>query len=215
MESQSKNAQPATFFIGTYGFGMTKAFITKRAENLQDSFRVMFYENPFIQVLGVPDGYVAGYEDWTHARHVTILNSCPKHKLTFLKVELSADALARLQKDGHIKSVKDTPKQIWSVNPFELLKLEAPDVTFTVLGPTAFEAVSLDEFALPEKLVAELRSMRVDCLQSLLPEMARETDAYKEMLEKYDVDFSLLFQKLLDRALQLTDYERAAQLELF
>ncbi len=64
-----------------------------------------------------------GYEDWTHARHVTNLNGCKRHLIALLKVELDADALERLRTEGSIKNVGASSKQIWQVIPAKLLKV--------------------------------------------------------------------------------------------
>lgn len=210
----SKTQSRVTFFIGTYGYGITHDFVDKRAEHLRDSFRALFFDNPFLQIAGAPSGFVMGYEDWTHARHVTNLNGCKRHLITLLKVELDADALERLQAQGKIKNVVASPKQIWQVNPYELLKVADTELTVSVLASTAHPAVSLEEFALPEALLAELKAARTDCLQSLIVSMATYSKDYKKLLKAHEVDFDELFARLSDRARELSDEERKLLVEL-
>lgn len=214
MNKTSSRTQAVTLYVGTYGYGVTCDFIARRNENLQDNFRAMLFDNPFIQLLGVPNGFVMGYGDWTHARHVTNINGCKRHCISLLKVELSADAFARLQSEGHIKNVAKAPKLICQVNPFELLKVADSEVAYTVLAPTNYAAVTLDEFKLPEALVAELKSARTDCLQSLIVELATNQPAYEERFAAHSLDFGEFFKKMTARARELPAKEILALLEL-
>jgi len=214
MKTAMSPSEPVTLFIGTYGYGVTQDLINKRGEDLQDSFRFMFFDNPFIQLGGVPNGFVMGYEDWTHARHVTHLNGCRKHRISLLKVELNSDTLVRLQSEGHIKNVVETGKRIWQVNPFEVLKAVGSAVTFSVLAPTGYPAVSLDEFKLPEPLVVELRSARSDCLQSLFVELLVNQAAYTELFARHSVNFAEFFKKLAETVRRLSNEELEVLVDL-
>ncbi len=214
METSKPQSERVTFFIGTYGFGITNEFVAKRAEHLRDTFRALFFDNPFIQVSGAPNGFVMGYEDCGHARHVTMLNGCKRHLIAFIKVELTVSALEGLQAEGSIKNVGAAPKQIWQVIPAKLLKVADADVTFTVLAPTAHPAVSLDEFALPEALLKDLKSARTDCVQSLVVSMGLNPKDYKKSLAEHQVDFDELFEKLTSRVRELSEEERKALVEL-
>lgn len=208
MDATKSPSQRVTFFIGTYGFGVTQDYVAKRAEHLRDTFRAIFFDNPFIQVAGSPSGFVMGYEDWTHARHVTNLNGCKRHLIALLKVELDAEALERLRSEGSIKNVAASPKQIWQVIPAKLLKVADTQVTFTVLAPTAFPAVSLDGFGLPEALLGELKAARTDCMQSLFVSMVAFSKDYKKLLAAHEVDYDELFAKLSACVRDLSAEER-------
>lgn len=214
MDTTKPPSERVTFFIGTYGYGVTEDFVAKRAEHLRDSFRALFFDNPFIQVAGSPSGFVMGYEDWTHARHVTNLNGCKRHLIALLKVELSVEALERLQAEGAIKNVVATPKQIWQVIPAKLLKVANTEATVTVLAPTAHQAVKLDEFELPEALVGELKAARTDCMQSLFVSMAVYSKDYKKLLAAHGVDFDDLFARISARARELSAEERELLFQL-
>ncbi|MCC7529530.1 MAG: hypothetical protein IT342_13485 [Candidatus Melainabacteria bacterium] len=214
MDTAKSSSDQVTLFIGTYGYGVTQDFVAKRSEHLRDSFRAIFFDNPFIQIAGAPSGFVMGYEDWAHARHVTNLNGCKRHLIALLKVELDADALERLQAEGAIKNVAASPKQIWQVIAAKLLKVPDAQVTFTVLAPTAFPAVSLDGFELPEALLSELKAARTDCMQSLFVSMAAYGKNYKKLLAAHQVDFDELFARLGARARELPAEERERLVEL-
>jgi hypothetical protein len=204
-------SERVTFFVGTYGYGVTSDFIAKRQQDESDSFRSIFLDNPFIQLSGAPSGFVMGYENWIHARHVTNLNGCKRHLIALLKVELNVDTLTRLVANGQGKVVRDaSPERIWQISLHDLLKVADDEVTFTVLAATSYAAVALNEFALPDALVSQLRSARADCLQSLIIALIVDENNYSGLLEQHGLNVRELVARLTERAQQLSDEERQA-----
>lgn len=220
MKKTTDNSGRTTVFIGTYGYGVTVSYIKDRntddGEASMRSFRAMFVDNPFLQLLGTESGCVMAYEDWTHARHVTSLNGVRRHLVTLLKVEMTALALEKLAGEHGYKKVANTQegKSIWQLSLHALLKLTDDEATFTVLAPTACAAVPLDEFELPAEFVSQLRQARADCLQSLLPAMMSGEGGCKELCAQFGVDFEELLAKLVARVRQLEETEREELIEL-
>lgn len=214
-QTEQSECERITLFIGTYGYGVTSDFILKRKEDLQRSLPFLIFDNPFIQLAGTPAGFVIGYEDWTHARHVTGLNSCRRHQIALLKVELSVDSLAGLVTEGKIKVLNDTAAQrIWQVSIFDLTAVADEEITFTVLAPTGYPAATLDELELSEGLLKDLRSARTDCLQALFVAMVLDQHGYESWLKEYGADYGELFARVVARVCMLSQEERQALIGL-
>jgi hypothetical protein len=212
---RSQQCERITFFIGTSGYGATSDFIAKRKENLHRSLRFLISDNPFLQLAGTTAGFVIGYEDWTHARHVTNLNGCMRHQIALLKVELCVDSLARLVTEGKIKVLNDAaPQRIWQVSIFDLTAVADEKATFTVLAPTGYPAATLEELELPESLMKDLRSARTDCLQALFVAMVLDQPGYEDWLKEYGVDYGELFARVVARVYMLSKEERQALIGL-
>ncbi|MBX9951496.1 MAG: hypothetical protein K2Y39_20165 [Candidatus Obscuribacterales bacterium] len=214
-QTEQSECERITFFIGTYGCGVTSDFISRRKEDPQRSLHFLIFDNPFIHLAGTPAGFVIGYEDWTHARHVTNLNGCMRHQIALLKVELSVDSLARLVTEGKINVLNDAASQrIWQVSIFDLTALADEEATFTVLAPTGYPAAKLDELELSESLLKDLRSARTDCLQALFIAMVLDKPGYADWLKEHNQDYGELFDRVVARLSMLSQEELQAVIGL-